>query len=248
MISIIAPMKNEAENVDNLVREIHAACAGFDVFELILVDDGSDDSTGAIIQGLQDEFPWLRQLRHPQSGGQSAAIHSGVHAARGTVICTLDGDGQNPPAELPNLAAPFLTANAPQTLGLVAGQRVDRDDTWSRRAASRMANGLRSWMLKDGTRDTGCGLKAFRRDAFLDLPYFDHMHRYLPALFARDGWEIVHVDVSHRAREAGRSKYSNIQRALVGLRDLVGVAWLIRRKKKAHPQEISPKTPPEIGA
>lgn len=191
--------------------------------------------------GLQGEFPWLRQLRHPASAGQSAAVHSGVLAAKGDIICTLDGDGQNPPSELPNLAAPLLAADCPPTLGLVAGQRVDRDDTWSRRAASRFANGLRSWLLNDGTRDTGCGLKAFRRDAFLRLPFFNHMHRYLPALFTRDGWDVAHVDVSHRAREAGASKYSNFGRALVGLYDLFGVAWLIRRRKTQSPSEIGPR-------
>ena len=242
MISIIAPMKNEAENVEALVREIAESCAAIAPFEVILVDDGSDDGTGDVITGLMGEFPWLRLLRHPQSAGQSAAVHSGVHAATGTVICTLDGDGQNPPHEIPNLAAPFLDDDCPDDLGLVAGQRVDRDDTWSRRAASRFANDLRSWLLNDGTRDTGCGLKAFRRDAFLELPYFNHMHRYLPALFTRDGWAVAHVDVSHRAREAGRSKYSNIGRALVGLYDLFGVAWLIRRRKTQKPTEVG-RTP-----
>ena len=241
MISIIAPMKNEAENVEALVREISETCAVLAPFEVILIDDGSDDGTGKVIATLQQEFPWLRQLRHPQSAGQSAAVHSGVRAAQGDIICTLDGDGQNPPGEIPNLAAPLLDANAPTDLGLVAGQRVDRDDTWSRRAASTLANGLRSWLLNDGTRDTGCGLKAFRRDAFVDLPYFDHMHRYLPALFVRHGWRVAHVDVSHRAREAGRSKYSNIGRALVGLYDLIGVAWLIKRRKRANPTEIPPR-------
>ncbi|MGV6849762.1 MAG: glycosyltransferase family 2 protein [Marinibacterium sp.] len=240
MITIIAPMKNEAGNVDALVREIAETCAAIAPFEVILVDDGSDDGTGDRIRALQDEFPWLRQLRHPQSAGQSAAVHSGVHAARGDIICTLDGDGQNPPGEIPGLAAMFLDDDCPDRLGLVAGQRVARDDTWSRRMASGFANALRGWLLHDGTRDTGCGLKAFRRDAFLELPYFDHMHRYLPALFARDGWEIAHSDVSHRAREAGRSKYSNFGRALVGLYDLIGVAWLIRRRKKAQPVEIPP--------
>lgn len=238
MISIIAPMKNEAENVEALVREIAESCAPLGDFELLLVDDGSDDGTGEVIALLQAEFPWLRQLRHDHSAGQSAAVHSGVLAAKGDIICTLDGDGQNPPSEVPNLVAPFLAAHCPDDLGLVAGQRVDRDDTWSRRAASTFANNLRSHLLKDGTRDTGCGLKAFRRDAFLRLPFFNHMHRYLPALFTRDGWTVAHVDVTHRAREAGTSKYSNLGRALVGLYDLFGVAWLIRRRKTQHPHEI----------
>jgi dolichol-phosphate mannosyltransferase len=180
----------------------------------------------------------LRIIRHDQSAGQSAGVHSGVLAARSPIICTLDGDGQNPPEELPKLAAPLL-GDATGLIGLVAGQRVDRQDTLSKKFASRFANGLRAWILKDNTRDTGCGLKAFRRDAFLRLPYFDHMHRYLPALFARDGWQIAHVDVSHRPRGAGRSNYSNIQRALVGIVDLAGVAWLLRRRKKARVLEAA---------
>ena len=136
-------------------------------------------------------------------------------------------DGQGNPVTVDD--QPLMTGDA--TVGLVAGQRVKRNDTLSKRLASRFANGLRSWMLNDHTRDTGCGLKAFRRDAFLELPYFDHMHRYLPALFGRDGWKVVHVDVSHRPRGGGRSNYSNLQRGLVGIVDLFGVAWLIRRRK-----------------
>jgi dolichol-phosphate mannosyltransferase len=180
--------------------------------------------------------PKLRLLRHDRSGGQSAAVHSGVLAAAGTIVCTLDGDGQNPPEELPKLFAPLLAEGA-DNIGIVAGQRVGRQDTVSKKLASRFANALRSWALKDGTRDTGCGLKAFRRDAFLRLPFFNHMHRYLPALFARDGWQVAHVDVSHRPRGAGRSNYSNIQRAFVGAVDLIGVMWLLRRKKRAAPSE-----------
>ena len=152
------------------------------------------------------------------------------------MICTLDGDGQNPPCELPKLFAPLLAPGS-EAIGLVAGQRVGRQDTLSKKLASRFANGLRGWLLKDGTRDTGCGLKGFRRDAFLRLPFFNHMHRYLPALFARDGWQIAHVDVSHRPRGAGRSNYSNLQRGLVGAVDLIGVSWLLRRRKLARPSE-----------
>jgi dolichol-phosphate mannosyltransferase len=177
-------------------------------------------------------IPHVRLLRHPTSAGQSAAVHTGVLSAHAPLICTLDGDGQNPPEELPKLVAPLL-ADVAGRVGLVAGQRVKRQDTWSKKTASRLANGLRGWLLQDGTRDTGCGLKAFRREAFLALPYFDHMHRYLPALFARDGWEVAHVDVGHRPRVAGSSNYSNLQRALVGAVDLLGVAWLLRRRKKA---------------
>jgi glycosyltransferase involved in cell wall biosynthesis len=160
-----------------------------------------------------------------------------VRVARGGIICTLDGDGQNPPEELPRLMAPLRVAGSGD-VGLVAGQRVGRQDTLSKKLASKFANGLRARILKDGTRDTGCGLKAFRREAFLALPYFDHMHRYLPALFARDGWQVAHVDVSHRARGGGRSHYSNLQRGLVGIVDLAGVAWLLKRRKKSRPTEV----------
>lgn len=225
-------MRNEAENIGPLVADIATACAGLDDFEIIVVDDGSTDDTAARGIALGPDFPMLRVIRHKESGGQSAAVHTGVRAANGDIICTLDGDGQNPPDQLPKLFEPLL-ADKTGRLGLVAGQRVARQDTLSKRWASKFANGLRRWLLGDGTRDTGCGLKGFRRDIFLTLPYFDHMHRYLPALFKRDGWQIKLVDVTHRERQAGRSNYNNLQRGIVGLYDLIGVAWLIRRRKKA---------------
>ena len=236
-VSIVIPAKNEAENIGNLLDEIDRACAGKTDYEVIVVDDGSDDDTGVAVQRLMVTRAHLRLLRHDRSGGQSAAVNSGVRAAGGAIICTLDGDGQNPPQELPKLFQPLI---APENaaFGIVAGQRVGRRDTLSKRLASRFANGLRGWLLQDGTRDTGCGLKGFRREAYLALPYFDHMHRYLPALFTRDGWQVMHVDVSHRARQAGRSNYNNLQRGLVGAVDLLGVMWLIRRKKKSRPTEI----------
>lgn len=233
-LSIVIPAKNEAENIVTLVEDIDRALAAHAPFEIIVVDDCSTDNSVAVLTARAQTMPHLRIVRHDRSGGQSAAVHSGVKAARAPIICTLDGDGQNPPEELPKLAAPLLNDTTGK-IGLVAGQRVGRQDTWSKRFASKFANRLRGWILQDGTRDTGCGLKAFRREAFLDLPYFDHMHRYLPALFTRDGWQVAHVDVSHRARGAGRSNYSNIQRALVGIVDLAGVAWLLRRRKKARP-------------
>ncbi|WP_233270514.1 glycosyltransferase family 2 protein [Chachezhania sediminis] len=238
-VSIVIPMHNEAENVAPMVHEIEAACSDLPGMELILVDDGSSDATAANIRALAPGRPWLRMVQHPKAGGQSAAVHSGVMLATGDIVCTLDGDGQNPPSEIPNLVAPLLDPAAPASLGLVAGQRVDRQDTASKKLGSRLANKVRAWMLNDGTRDTGCGLKAFRREAFLALPFFNHMHRYLPALFARDGWTVAHVDVTHRERSAGTSKYNNLQRALVGVRDLLGVAWLIKRAKTARPTEES---------
>ncbi len=245
MITVVSPLHNEAENVRQLIAEIEEACQGLPAFEVVLIDDGSSDDTGSLVRDAQAEHSWLRLLQHPQAGGQSAAVHSGVQAARGDIVCTLDGDLQNPPSEIPNLVAPFLADTASERLGLVAGQRVGRQDTASKRWASRFANAVRAWMLSDDTRDTGCGLKAFRRNAFLELPYFNHMHRYLPALFKRHGWDIAHVDVSHRERGGGRSKYNNLQRGLVGIHDLFGVAWLIRRRKTARAQEIPGPAAPD---
>ncbi len=238
-VSIVIPAKNEAENIGALIAGIRAACADQD-HEIIVVDDASTDRTAEVVQGLMATVPGLRLLQNDRSGGQSAAVHSGVRAARSPICCTLDGDGQNPPEELPKLYRPLLAAGS-DAIGIVAGQRVGRQDTASKKLASKFANGLRSAILKDGTRDTGCGLKGFRRDAFLALPYFDHMHRYLPALFARDGWQVAHVDVSHRPRGAGRSNYNNLQRGLVGIVDLMGVAWLLKRRKKSRPTEIGRK-------
>lgn len=231
-ISIVIPAKNEADNLPGLLAGVVAACeaAGLD-FEVIVVDDGSTDESRARLVELAASVPRMRVLAHDVSGGQSAAVHSGVTHADGRIIATLDGDGQNPPEELPRIIAPLIAENAPDALGLVAGQRQKRKDNLSKRLASRFANGLRAWVLKDGTRDTGCGLKAFRRDAFLALPFFNHMHRYLPALFSRAGWTVAHVDVDHAPRKAGKSNYSNLQRGLVGAVDLIGVWWLIRRKK-----------------
>lgn len=238
-LSIVVPMKNESENLAFVTEAIAAACAGIGPFEAIYVDDASTDSTAADILALHTRFPFLRLVQHKSSAGQSAAIHSGVKVARGNVVCTLDGDGQNPPSEIPKLLAKLDGRAFPAGMALVAGQRVGRQDTASKRWASKAANGIRSSLLNDGTRDTGCGLKLFRRDAFLDLPYFDHMHRYLPALFARDGWSIAHVDVAHAPRHAGRSNYANLSRALVGIYDLIGVMWLLKRRKKARGVEVT---------
>ncbi len=237
-LSVVIPARNEADNIVALVEAIDAALMLESPVEIIVVDDASTDDSLARLSVLAERLPHLVILAHETRGGQSAAVHTGVLAARAPVILTLDGDGQNPPAELPKLAAPLL-ADTAGTIGLVAGQRVGRKDTLSKRLASRFANGIRARVLADGTRDTGCGLKGFRRDAFLALPYFDHMHRYLPALFSRDGWQVVHVDVSHRPRIAGRSNYSNLQRGLVGIVDLAAVAWLIHRRKKARGQRVT---------
>ena len=233
-VSVVIPIKNEAENIRPLIDEIVAALEPVTQFEVIVVNDGSTDSSSQVVRDAMQTYTNLLLLEHASSAGQSAAVHSGVLAAKTPLIATLDGDGQNPPENLPSLLAPFLEKSAQPQLGLVAGQRVGRQDRMSKKIASKLANGLRGFLLQDGTRDTGCGLKAFRREAFLQLPYFNHMHRYLPALFKAYRWDILHVDVSHAARSAGQSNYSNLQRAVVGAIDLFGVMWLVRRAKRAH--------------
>lgn len=235
--AVVIPALNEADNIRSLAERIEAAMTGRS-YELIVVDDGSTDGTGARLEGGPQHW---RVIRHETSAGQSAAVHTGTLAARAPVIVTLDGDGQNPPEEIPKLLEIFEARAEDAALGLVAGQREKRIDTFAKRWASKFANGLRGWALNDGTRDTGCGLKAFRRDVFLSLPFFNHMHRYLPALANRAGYEVAHVDVAHAARESGASKYTNWQRGLVGAVDLLGVMWLIRRKKMASPEEINVK-------
>lgn len=239
-LSIVVPLKNEAGNVGFVAEAIVEACAPLAPYEIVFVDDGSDDDTAARVLALAERFPQVRLVQHPVSAGQSAAVHSGVTLARGTAVCTLDGDGQNPPSEIPKLAARLEGRDFPEGVALVAGQRIGRQDTASKRLASRAGNAIRQALLHDDTRDSGCGLKLFRRDVFLTLPYFDHMHRFLPALVARDGWKTLHQDVAHAPRHAGRSNYSNLARAVVGAYDLVGVTWLIRRRKKARPSEVTP--------
>jgi dolichol-phosphate mannosyltransferase len=236
-LSVVIPAKNESGNVELVASGVAEACAPFAPFEVIYVDDGSTDDTAARVLALRERLPMLRLVQHAASAGQSAAVDSGVRLARGSAIVTLDADGQNPPAEIPKLLARLEGRSFPDGVALVAGQRVGRQDTASKRLASKAANGIRQALLRDDTRDTGCGLKLIRRDVFLSLPYFDHMHRYLPALVARDGWRTLHVDVAHAARHAGRSNYANLGRALVGVSDLVGVMWLIRRRKKARGAE-----------
>lgn len=235
-LSVVVPVFNERDNVAPLIREITAALRDRVHFEIVYVDDHSRDDTVAMLQALKAEVPELRVLQHVQQSGQSTAIRNGVKAARGEWIATLDGDGQNDPADIPKLIA-ARDAGQAQTK-LYAGWRVQRQDSGSKRWASRWANAIRSRMLRDDTPDTGCGIKLFERAAFLDLPYFDHMHRYLPALMQRAGWQTVSVPVHHRHRTAGVSKYNNLNRALVGIRDLRGVAWLITRSKRTAVREL----------
>jgi glycosyltransferase involved in cell wall biosynthesis len=224
-ISVVIPVKDEAGNVVPLAREIAAALDG-ERYEAVFVDDGSSDATVPELLSLRGEMP-LRVLSHERNLGQSRALRSGIRAAKAHLIVTLDGDGQNDPADIPKLLAAFRSAGS--DVVMVAGERAKRQDSWKKRMASRYGNKVRRWLLSDNAKDTGCGLKVFRREAFLELPYFDHMHRYLITLMLREGHEVRFMPVGHRPRGAGRSKYGVWDRALVGLSDLMGVMWLKRR-------------------
>lgn len=229
-ISIVVPVKNEAANIAPLVPEIIAAVQERWSFEIIYVNDGSTDDTESELVILMKEHPWLRHIKHARSCGKSAAVRTGVVAARAPVVATLDGDGENDPAFIPRLIE-ALEAGAPH-VGLVAGQRVGRKASRFKRLQSRVANAVRRGILRDGTRDAVCGLKAFRRDLFLALPYFDGLHRFLPALARRDGYEVAYIDVIDRPRRHGVSHYGMWDRLWVGIFDLFGVWWLIRRMKR----------------
>jgi dolichol-phosphate mannosyltransferase len=228
-VSVVVPVRNEAGNIAPLVAEIEAALAGR-TFEILYVNDGSSDATETELLALMADRPWLRQVRHKSSCGQSAAVRSGAVMARGPVIVTLDGDGQNNPAFIPALLD-ALETGAPR-VGLVAGQRVGRKASGFKQMQSRIANAIRAAVLRDRTRDTGCGLKALRRDLFLSLPYFDALHRFLPALVRREGFDVGYVDVVDRPRGHGSSKYGLWDRLWIGILDLAGVWWLIRRRKR----------------
>jgi dolichol-phosphate mannosyltransferase len=228
-VSIVVPVRNEADNVAPVIAEIAAALDGRWAYEIIYVNDGSTDTTPQRLADLMKQRSNLRRLDHAKSSGQSAAVRSGVRAARGAIVATLDGDGQNNPAFLPDLIAAVMNGNG--RVGLAAGQRVGRKDTGFKKMQSRIANAVRNAILKDGTRDTGCGLKCFRRDVFLSLPYFDGLHRFLPALVRREGFDIAYVDVTDRPRHSGVSNYGFFDRLWIGIMDLAGVWWLIRRKR-----------------
>jgi len=229
-VSIVVPVRNEAGNIAPLVGEIAKAIDGLWSFEVVYVNDGSNDATEQELKQLIAQFSWLRHVRHRESCGQSAAVRSGVAAARAPLVVTLDGDGQNDPAFIPALIR-ALEAGAPRT-GLVAGQRIGRKASGFKKLQSRIANSVRGAVLRDGTRDTGCGLKAFRREVFLKLPYFDGLHRFLPALVRREGYAIAYVDVVDRPRGHGVSNYGMWDRLWVGILDLFGVWWLIRRRRQ----------------
>ena len=235
-LSVVVPVFNERDNVTPLVNEIVAALRGRLPFEIVYVDDQSKDDSLAVLTGLMASVPELRVVQHLKQSGQSTAVRNGIKAARGAWIATLDGDGQNDPADIPKLLD--QRASADPDIKLFAGWRVNRKDTGSKRWASKAANAIRSRLLRDETPDTGCGIKLFERAVFLDLPYFDHMHRYLPALVKRAGWKSVSVPVNHRELGSGGSKYNNLGRAWVGLADLRGVGWLIKRSKITGTKEV----------
>jgi dolichol-phosphate mannosyltransferase len=228
-ISVVVPVHNEQGAAAPLAREIAAAFQGRS-YEMVFVDDASRDETLAELRSLMADLSTLRVLSHATNAGQSRAVRTGVMAARAPIVVTLDGDGQNPPADAPRLAD--LLASSPATVGLVGGVRSKRQDTEAKRWASRWANRIRKKLLADDADDTGCGLKAFRRDVFLRLPYFDHIHRYLPALMIREGYQNLYLDVDHRHRELGQSKYTNWGRLMASVSDLMGVVWLKSRSRQ----------------
>ena len=227
-LSVVVPVKDEAGNVAPLAREIAAALSGEGAHEIIFVDDGSQDETVAELMSLRPGLN-LRILSHARNLGQSRAMRTGVRAARAELVVTLDGDGQNDPADIPKLVALFRELAQAPGFGMIAGERVKRQDSFGKRGASVLANSIRRTLIGDTAKDTGCSLKAFKREAYLALPYFDHMHRYLIALMIREGYEVRFVSVGHRPRRSGRSKYGVLDRLAVGVSDVMGVMWLKRR-------------------
>lgn len=228
-VSVVTPMYNEEGAAATLITEIAAALAGRQ-FEILAVDDASTDRTVAALAALRGDIPQLRVLRHDVNAGQSRGVRTGVLAAQADVIATLDGDGQNNPADIPALID-ALTESTDPGLAMIGGERQKRQDSQAKKVASRWANRIRSRLLRDGAKDTGCGLKVFYREAYLRLPYFDHAHRYIPALMRREGFAVEYLPVSHRPRVHGASKYTNWGRLLVALRDILGVLWLNDRAR-----------------
>lgn len=229
-MSVVVPVYNEIDNIPPLVNEIVNALEGRFAYEMVYVDDGSTDGTVKLLEEIGLGIPALRVVCHDGNFGQSAAMATGIKHARGRIIATLDGDGQNDPADIPNLAEVLIQAGEPAMDAiLVVGRRRKRRDSWVRRVSSRLANGVRARLLKDNTPDTGSGLKVFTRRLFMDLPRFDHMHRFLPALVMRNNGTVMSIDVNHRERLRGKSKYGISNRLWVGIVDLIGVMWLQRR-------------------
>jgi dolichol-phosphate mannosyltransferase len=237
-LTVVVPVRDEEENIAPLIKEICSVLDGLLEYEIVYVDDGSSDKTWERLVALSEKLSQLKIVRHRISCGQSTAIHTGVKAARSPLIATLDGDGQNDPADIPRLLEAFNSPDSPVGLQLVTGHRRKRQDSWLKRISGRVANRVRGYLLKDHTPDTGCGLKLFPRDTFLELPFFDHLHRFLPALVIRNGGAVLSVEVNHRPRRYGQSHYGIWDRLWVGLLDLLGVMWLQRRRKNAEVEEV----------
>jgi dolichol-phosphate mannosyltransferase len=237
-LSVVIPVCNEEESIGKLITEITDALGGKYQHEIIVVDDGSTDDTLEVLLKIKQTLPTLRVIKHIQNSGQSTAVRTGVQHAKSTWIATLDGDGQNDPADIPNLYNELINNQAADPWLVVAGYRKKRKDTWLKRISSKYANSIRDKLLRDGTPDTGCGLKVFSRDSFLALPYFDHMHRYIPALFQRQGGRVVSIEVNHRHRMQGTSKYGFHNRLWVGIVDILGVRWLQNRARLTRTEEL----------
>jgi len=237
-LSVVIPVHNEEESISQLISEITTALSEKYQHEIIVVDDGSTDNTLEVLVKIKQSLPTLRIVKHLKNSGQSTAVRTGVQHSKSAWIATLDGDGQNDPADIPNLYNELINNQNSDPWLVVAGYRKKRKDTWLKRISSKYANGIRDRLLRDGTPDTGCGLKIFARDSFLALPYFDHMHRYIPALFQRQGGRVVSIEVNHRHRMLGVSKYGFHNRLWVGIVDILGVRWLQNRARLTDTQEL----------
>ena len=237
-LSVVIPVHNEEESIGNLIDEITTALSEKHQHEVIVVDDGSTDNTLDVLLKIKQNLPTLRVIKHLKNSGQSTAVRTGVQYAKSVWIATLDGDGQNDPADIPNLYNELINNQNSDPWLVVAGYRKKRKDTWLKRFSSKYANAIRAKLLRDGTPDTGCGLKVFARDSFLALPYFDHMHRYIPALFQRQGGRVVSIEVNHRHRMQGVSKYGFHNRLWVGIVDILGVRWLQNRARVTDTEEL----------
>ncbi len=233
-LSVIVPVRDEAENIATLIGEIRAALNGRIHYEIIYVDDGSRDGTPGVLKEVAARTPELRCLHHAVSIGQSGAVLSGALAARGSLIATLDGDGQNDPADIPRMLDALAEAGGPSTVQAVTGVRAKRHDNFAKRWGSRIANAVRRRCLGDDAADSGCGIRLVTRDAFLRLPFFDHLHRFVPALLRREGYRVIALSVNHRPRTRGRSKYGTWDRLWVGIVDLFGVMWLMKRRNRTE--------------
>jgi len=237
-LSVVIPVHNEEESISQLISEITTALSEKYQHEIIVVDDGSTDNTLEVLVKIKQSLPTLRIVKHLKNSGQSTAVRTGVQHSKSAWIATLDGDGQNDPADIPNLYNELINNQNSDPWLVVAGYRKKRKDTWLKRISSKYANGIRDRLLRDGTPDTGCGLKIFARDSFLALPYFDHMHRYIPALFQRQGGRVVSIEVNHRHRMLGVSKYGFHNRLWVGIVDILGVRWLQNRARVTDTEEL----------